>query len=55
MYREVRVSIVAPDQFFSAARIIDYDNWLDHLIALGYRAAERVFRQDYPEDNSMKG
>ena len=47
-YREVRVSIVAPDEFFSVARIIDYDNWLNHLVDLGCQAAEKVFRTDFP-------
>ncbi len=47
-YREMRVSIVAPNEFFSAARIIDYDHWLENLIQLGYQAAEKVFQVDFP-------
>ncbi len=46
-YREVRVTIVAPENFIPAARILDYDRWNQHLIAEGYRAAERAFRTDF--------
>ncbi len=53
-YREVRVSIVAPNEFFSAARIIDYDHWLSHLIDLGYNAAEAVFKTDFPADSIIR-
>ena len=50
-YRETRVTIVAPDEFFPAARILDYDKWIDTLIQLGYQAAARAFRHDYAKDN----
>lgn len=48
-YREVRVTIVAPEDFFPAARILDYDRWIEQLILLGYQAAARAFRKDYPD------
>jgi NTE family protein len=43
-YREVDVAIVAPKDFFSVARIIDYDEYSAELIKLGYEAAQRVFQ-----------
>jgi NTE family protein len=46
-YREVRVTIVAPEDFFPAARILDYDKWIDKLIELGYQAAAKAFQLDY--------
>lgn len=49
-YREIRVAIVAPEDFFPAARILDYDQWIDTLIQLGYQAAERAFRLNFPEN-----
>ncbi len=49
-YRKVKVMIVAPENFFPAARIIDYDQWIDQLILQGYQAAARAFRQEYPEE-----
>jgi predicted acylesterase/phospholipase RssA len=49
-YRDVRVTIVAPEDFFPAARILDYDQWIDTLIQLGYQAAARAFRGDFPAD-----
>lgn len=52
-YREVRVFIIAPDEFISAARIIDYDNWLNHLVDLGYQAAEKVFQTDFPVESMV--
>ena len=48
-YREVRVTIIAPEDFIPAARILDYDRWNNHLITEGYRAAERAFRTDFKE------
>jgi hypothetical protein len=48
-YREVKVTIVAPQDFIPAARILDYDRWNNHLITEGYRAAERAFRADFGE------
>jgi NTE family protein len=49
-YREVRVTIVAPEEFFPAARILDYDKWIDTLIQLGYQAAARAFRKDFGDE-----
>jgi NTE family protein len=46
-YREIRVTIIAPEDFFPAARILDYDQWIDTLIQLGYQAAARAFRKDF--------
>ncbi len=43
-YREVKVAIVAPEDFFPAARILDYDQYSEELIEQGYRAAQRAFR-----------
>lgn len=45
--RQVRVAIVAPDDFFPAARIIDYDEYTNHLIELGYKAAECTFQEHF--------
>lgn len=46
--RQVDVVIVAPEDFFPAARIIDYDEYTDQLIKLGRRAAERAFIENFP-------
>ena len=46
-YREVRVTIVAPEDFFPAARILDYDEHNKSLIASGYQAAEKAFCRAY--------
>jgi predicted acylesterase/phospholipase RssA len=46
--REVRVVIVAPDDFFPAARIIDYDERTNLLIQQGYKAAEKAFQDHFP-------
>jgi predicted acylesterase/phospholipase RssA len=46
-YRKVDVAIVAPRDFFSAARIIDYDEYSAELIGLGYQAAQRVFQEQF--------
>lgn len=43
-YRLVDVKIVAPEDFFPAARILDYDVYTDTIIRLGYQAAEAAFR-----------
>jgi NTE family protein len=48
-YREIRVTIVAPEDFFPAARILDYDQWIDTLIQLGYQAAARAFRKNHAD------
>jgi predicted acylesterase/phospholipase RssA len=47
-YRKVKVTIVAPEDFFPAARILDYDQWIENLILQGYQAAARAFRIEYP-------
>jgi len=47
-YRIVKVVIVAPDDFLSAARIIDYDGDVSRdLIKAGRLAAERAFQQEF--------
>jgi NTE family protein len=45
--REVRVVIVAPEDFFPASRIIDYDERTDLLIKQGYAAAEKAFQDHF--------
>jgi NTE family protein len=47
-YRQIKVTIVAPENFIPAARIIDYDAWNNHLIVEGYRSAEQAFRKGFP-------
>jgi NTE family protein len=47
--REVRVVIVAPDDFFPASRIIDYDERTDLLIEQGAKAAKKAFEDHFPE------
>lgn len=42
-YRKVNVIIVSPMEFFSASRIIDYDQASAELIRLGYEAAKEAF------------
>jgi NTE family protein len=51
--RQVRVVIVAPQDFFPAARIIDYDEHTDHLIQLGYQAAECAFQKHFQKNNIL--
>ena len=46
-YRKVDVAIVAPKDFFSVARIIDYDEYSAALIDFGYQAVQRVFQAKY--------
>lgn len=46
-YRQVEVVIVAPDDFFPVARIIDYDEQSAQLIELGYQAAQRAFSKQF--------
>ncbi|MEW5871421.1 MAG: patatin-like phospholipase family protein [Chloroflexota bacterium] len=48
-YRQVNVVVVAPEKFFPAARILDYDERTEQLILLGYQAAERAFRGHFPD------
>lgn len=45
--RKVKVVIVAPGDFFSAARILDYDEHNQHLITQGYQAAESAFQEQF--------
>jgi NTE family protein len=46
--REVRVVIVAPDDFFPASRIIDYDERTNLLIDSGAKAAKKAFEEHFP-------
>jgi len=47
-YRQVKVVIVAPDNFLPAARIIDYDRDVSQgLIDMGYTAAEKAFKEHF--------
>ena len=46
-YREVKVTIVAPKDFFSVARIIDYDEYSRELIDFGYMAAQQAFQENF--------
>lgn len=48
-YRNLHVTIVAPENFIPADRILNYDEWNNHLIVSGYRAAERAFRGQFAE------
>jgi predicted acylesterase/phospholipase RssA len=45
--REVKVVIVAPQDFFPASRIIDYDERTNLLIEEGYNAADLAFQQSF--------
>jgi NTE family protein len=47
-YRQVKIVIVAPENFLPAARIIDYDEDVSRgLIEMGYAAAENAFKQHF--------
>ena len=46
-YRQVKVVIVAPQEFFPVARIIDYDQQSAELIQLGYEAARQAFQENF--------
>ena len=46
-YREVKTVIVAPDDFFPVARIIDYDELSASLIEKGYQAAQNAFKREF--------
>ncbi len=46
-YRKVDVAIVAPQDFFPVARIIDYDEYSADLIDFGYEAVQRVFQEQF--------
>jgi len=48
-YREVKLVIVAPEDFFPAERILDYDERSDYLIRVGYQAAEKAFCENFPD------
>ncbi|GAB4529086.1 MAG: hypothetical protein Fur0018_15470 [Anaerolineales bacterium] len=45
-HRLVQVRIAAPQEFFPAARILDYDEYSATLIRLGHQAAAQVMRND---------
>jgi NTE family protein len=45
--RKVKILIAAPQQFISAARILDYDEYTQSLIQQGYHAAECAFQQNF--------
>lgn len=47
-FREVKIVIVAPQDFFPAARILDYDLHNKELIRLGCQSAEQAFREQFP-------
>jgi NTE family protein len=46
-YRHVKIVIVAPQDFFPVARIIDYDQQSAELIHLGYEAARQAFQNSF--------
>jgi NTE family protein len=46
-YRQVNIVVVAPERFFPAARILDYDERTYRLIDLGYEAAQRAFTRHF--------
>lgn len=46
-YRKVDVVMVAPKEFYSVARIIDYDEESKHLINDGYEAAQEAFKTNF--------
>jgi NTE family protein len=48
-YRKVKVVVVAPDEFFSIARIVDYDEHSEALIQMGYDAARKVYELHFGE------
>jgi hypothetical protein len=50
--REVHVVIVAPDDFFPASRIIDYDERTHLLIEKGARAARKAFEDHFPAEET---
>jgi hypothetical protein len=54
-YRQVKVIIVAPQKFFSVARIIDYDQQSAELIRLGYEAAQQTFQNSFSGYSSENG
>lgn len=46
-YRYVNVVVVAPDDFFPIARIVDYDDHSEALIEMGYEAAKAVYTLNF--------
>jgi NTE family protein len=46
-YRYVKVVVVAPDDFFPIARIVDYDTHSQELIDMGYKAAKAVYELNF--------
>ena len=46
-YRQVKVVVVAPDDFLPAARILDYDEVSGPLIEMGYQAAKKAFEKHF--------
>ena len=46
-YRRVKVVVVAPDDFFPIARIVDYDDHSEALIEMGYKAAKSVYQLNF--------
>jgi NTE family protein len=47
-YRQVKVVIIAPKEFYPAARIIDYDQESKQLIQDGLLAAQQAFMRYFP-------
>lgn len=46
-YREVDVTIIAPEDFLPVTRIIDYDETSSQLIDMGYNAAKLAFQKQF--------
>ncbi len=46
-YRLVNVVVVAPDEFFPIARIVDYDDHSEELIEMGYQAARSIYELNF--------
>jgi NTE family protein len=46
-YRYVKIVVVAPDDFFPIARIVDYDTHSQELIDMGYAAAKAVYELNF--------
>ncbi|MBZ0303583.1 MAG: patatin-like phospholipase family protein, partial [Anaerolineae bacterium] len=46
-YRLVNVVVVAPDDFFPIARIVDYDDHSQDLIDMGYHAAKTIYELNF--------
>ncbi|MBN1303937.1 MAG: patatin-like phospholipase family protein [Anaerolineales bacterium] len=50
-YRQVKVVVVAPDDFLPAARILDYDEVSGPLIEMGYQAARKAFVEHFGDNH----